>query len=488
MDLLATGNTVKPGLPARTGDTASDSENTNESATFEVFLGLALTVPSPDAMIAAGPEGKPAPEGAVDGLLEITGNPAIPATTSGNMLPVGLPVGPDAITGAGVAQGDGDDAPAVPARRPTSTTLPSSAPPTEPDVAIKVIAVTSTGPAITVEPVANEPAIAKAPEILPRAQAVSKDAQGASQPAPAPLSANPQETPPQAVTAQAISIAHKAAPVARVLAGRQRQAAEPLRLTPAPEAPAVLTPAPAEPLAAVQPVLPAPAVRPDTAKLPSTLSAEAPESSEAADAANTATSRTRPEPAATQTVLISAGVAEPIAAVSDARASSPTQPASAASAPAAPQQGAAHQFGDLVDRLVRAREAETTDFVRSTLATRDFGTVSMQLRSVEGRLHVAMAAADPGFAPAVQAASALAGTGQQALSDSSSQSQPQQQQGQSAQQSSQGQSAPDSQARRQQWERAMQDQQPQGPATASGDDTAKQAASPHGAASSTIYA
>ena len=58
MDLLATGNTVTPGLPARTGDAANEGEKTDESATFEVFLDLALTVPSPDADMATGPEGK----------------------------------------------------------------------------------------------------------------------------------------------------------------------------------------------------------------------------------------------------------------------------------------------------------------------------------------------------------------------------------------------------------------------------------------------
>ena len=180
-------------------------------------------------------------------------------------------------------------------------------------------------------------------------------------------------------------------------------------------------------------------------------------------------------------------MAEPIAPVSDARANQPAQPVAAANTPASQPQSAAQQFGDIVDRLARAREAEQPDLVRSTLATRDFGTVSMQLRPLEGRLHVSLSAADPGFAPAVQAASAIAGTGQQALSDSSAQSQ-QQQQGQSSQQSSPGQSAPDSQARRQQWERASQTQ-PQGPATPSGDDSSKTANGARGAASGgSIYA
>ncbi len=107
MDLLATGNTVKPGLPARNGDAASEGEKSDESATFEVFLDLALTVPSPDAVIVPGPEGKPAPGDGLAALLETTGNPAMPP---GNILPVDLPLGLEAIDGAPGAAARSDKA------------------------------------------------------------------------------------------------------------------------------------------------------------------------------------------------------------------------------------------------------------------------------------------------------------------------------------------------------------------------------------------
>jgi hypothetical protein len=181
--------------------------------------------------------------------------------------------------------------------------------------------------------------------------------------------------------------------------------------------------------------------------------------------------------------------AEPIAPLADSRISAPATGVTP-SAPASASQSAPHDFGDLVDRLVRARETEQPDLVRSTLATRDFGTVAMQLRSVDGRLHVALSASDPAFAPAVQAASAMAGAGQQALSDnaSQSQSQGQQQQGQAAMQSGQGQSAADGQARRQQWERAAEGQSAQAAARAPDHDGSAPANAPRNAASGAIYA
>ncbi len=197
--------------------------------------------------------------------------------------------------------------------------------------------------------------------------------------------------------------------------------------------------------------------------------------------------RSLPDPAAGLQPTSASSLAEPVAPASESRTGPTAQPISPGSTTAAPSQSAARDFGQIVDRLARAREAEQPDFVQSTLTTRDFGTVSMQLRPLEGRLHVAMTSADPGFAPAVQAASSVAGTGQQALSDSSNQSQSQQQ-GQSAQQSGQGQPAPDGQARRQHWERAVSDRLPQGPANPSGNEGATRGTDPRGAASDSIYA
>ncbi len=132
-----------------------------------------------------------------------------------------------------------------------------------------------------------------------------------------------------------------------------------------------------------------------------------------------------PDPATVPQPASAVSLAEPIAPVSDARTGLTAPPSGSATAATAPSQSAARDFGQIVDRLARAREAEQPQFVQSTLTTRDFGTVSMQLRPLEGRLHVAMTSADPGFAPAVQAASAMSGTGQQALSDNANQCQSQ---------------------------------------------------------------
>ena len=142
----------------------------------------------------------------------------------------------------------------------------------------------------------------------------------------------------------------------------------------------------------------------------------------------------------------------------------------------------------IVERLARARETEQGEVVRSSLATREFGQIAMQLRPTEGRLHVSLTAADPSFAPAVQAASATTGTGQQANADTSSQSQSQQQHGQAAHSSGQNQTGPESQARRQDWERAAQGKSPDSTPASSGSATGKSEVDPRGADGSAIYA
>jgi len=122
MDLLATGSAVKPGLPARLDDAASDNEKTDEAAIFEVFLGLALTVPSPDAVVVSGPEGKTAPVDATDAASGSTGNPA---TSTGNILPVALPVGMEPGAQPSLPEANGDDG--AEARRSTPASRPTSA-------------------------------------------------------------------------------------------------------------------------------------------------------------------------------------------------------------------------------------------------------------------------------------------------------------------------------------------------------------------------
>lgn len=89
-----------------------------------------------------------------------------------------------------------------------------------------------------------------------------------------------------------------------------------------------------------------------------------------------------------------------------ARASSPSPVAPGGSADAT---SSPRDFATLVDRLVEARQAATPMNVTAALAHADFGKVTMHFSKDGDGLAVAMASADPGFAPAVQAAAASQG-------------------------------------------------------------------------------
>ena len=60
----------------------------------------------------------------------------------------------------------------------------------------------------------------------------------------------------------------------------------------------------------------------------------------------------------------------------------------------------------LVDRITEARAAAAPDTVRAALVHEEFGSVSLNFRSEASHIHVTLGNADPGFAPAVQAAAA----------------------------------------------------------------------------------
>ncbi|MGD9664649.1 MAG: hypothetical protein AB7U34_05540 [Novosphingobium sp.] len=68
-------------------------------------------------------------------------------------------------------------------------------------------------------------------------------------------------------------------------------------------------------------------------------------------------------------------------------------------------------FESLVGKLAEARETAMPHVVRTVLRHDDFGLVNLRFRADEMRLSVSMNSADPGFAPAVQAASAAAQAG-----------------------------------------------------------------------------
>lgn len=76
-------------------------------------------------------------------------------------------------------------------------------------------------------------------------------------------------------------------------------------------------------------------------------------------------------------------------------------------APATPQTRAdtgPQDFATLIDRLVEARDAAMPQAVRAAIAHAEFGQVSLRFRQQDGDIAVSMTSADPGFAPAVQAA------------------------------------------------------------------------------------
>jgi len=457
MDLFATGASLQPGLPARNGDAASESERTDETAIFEAFLGLALSVPSPDAVIVPGLEGKTAAAEASFAALETTGNPA---TAPGKFLPV-LPV---------EAQGS---------------------------IAEQVAAMSSVKGMVFPQAAPNL-SVDSEGDAAPLARQVAALAQ-------ATVPALPEPVPVATEAARSIDAAQQASPVIAVLASRQRDL--PLQYATAteaaPEKPgdpeaetdlavsnrtvagtALLRPEPVRPAAS------APVV--DPAAQPSTHTPAAPElaggsdKTEARDTAPRAASQSLVDVPEGAPAMATSPEASP-AVLIEPRAAQPVQPTGNASARQV--ETGAQQFGDIVDRLARAREAEAPDMVQSSLATREFGTVAMQLRAVEGRLHVAMTSADPGFAPAVQAASAVAGSSQQALSDSPPQQQGQQQGQQSSQASasSQGQAGPDNQTRQQQPERSASSNSAQAPSDRIANEPG-QPADPRGTADGAIYA
>lgn len=456
MDLFATGASLQPGLPARNGDAASESERTDETAIFEAFLGLALSVPSPDAVIVPGPEGKTAAAEASFAALEATGNPA---TAPGKSLPV-LPVLPLEAQ-ASIAE----QVAAMPSLK--GMAFPQAAPNLSVDgdgdaapLARQVAALAQ----------ATIPAL-PAPVAIATEAARSIDAAQQASPVIAVLVLRQRDLPLQNATATEAVAEKPSDPEAEIdLAVSNRTVAGAALLRPEPVRPAALTPV-ADP--AAQSAAPAPA---------------APELSggsgktEARDAAPRAASQAladQPEGAPAMATSPEAS----LAALVEPRGVQPVQPTG--NAGAKPIETGAQQFGDIVDRLARAREAEAPDMVQSSLATREFGTVAMQLRAVEGRLHVAMTSADPGFAPAVQAASAVAGSSQQALSDS-----PPQQQGQQSSQasaSSHGQTGPENQTRQQQPERSAASSSAQAPSDRIANEPG-QPADPRGTADGAIYA
>lgn len=102
---------------------------------------------------------------------------------------------------------------------------------------------------------------------------------------------------------------------------------------------------------------------------------------------------------------VAAAELQPVMALREAQALTSQTGALASSAgtnaatPAGP-----HDFATLVDRLVEARDAAMPQTVRAAVQHSDFGRVSLSFRADDARLSVSMASADPGFAPAVQAA------------------------------------------------------------------------------------
>ena len=97
---------------------------------------------------------------------------------------------------------------------------------------------------------------------------------------------------------------------------------------------------------------------------------------------------------------------QPILAFRDAQPATGTLNAPV-TAPTTAVQPQGHDFATLVDRLVDARDAAMPQAVKAAIQHADFGQVSLNFQTDDNRLTVSMSSADPGFAPAVQAAAAM---------------------------------------------------------------------------------
>jgi len=77
-----------------------------------------------------------------------------------------------------------------------------------------------------------------------------------------------------------------------------------------------------------------------------------------------------------------------------------------------------HDIAALVDRIAEARAAAGPQVVHAALVHADFGAVSLRFRPEQDHIAVTMGSADPGLAPAVQAAAAASLAGNTAGEDS----------------------------------------------------------------------
>jgi hypothetical protein len=466
MHMLATGNALPPGLPARNGDAPTDGENKDKLAIFEAFLGLALASPSPDGAIVTGPEGKGEAGQPVADSAIVPGNPAMPG---GNILPVALP---DALAVATLNHQPGTPPPAPQRPEPIAAPdrfvrlprLPNEAALNEPVIPSDTLPASGFGaPAGPVS--AQKLAIS-----LTALMQLAGEQPGGGAPAAQPAGAAKGETQPAPQTLAVMQLL-----------------GSPSRELPAPRA--VAAPAPSDTASADGEALAgttsAGSAAPVIARPVNPAAQTMPQGEPGADASAQGQPASQPERLPLAEIPASPLPASDAApALAGPRTS---QPSAVAEAPRSAPSNEGHDFSDVVDRLARAREATGGETVRTSIATREFGLVAMQMRTDDGRLHVAMTAADPGFAPAVQAASMASATGQQQQGNADGSAQ-QQQQGQAGQSSTQGQAAPDGQARQQQQaERVLTGQKAQG---SRGSETDEQPAgdTPRGEPGGAIYA
>lgn len=318
-----------------------------------------------------------------------------------------------------------------------ATAVPAKPAATEPLLAAAPAPVSDISP-----PVAREPAPAQAASASPPAPTaeaipvVTRLAMPAASP-PSPLAATdrpaaspssaPSEIPPAPAngdTAQ-VTIPRGAAPAAqptatvlqasgRVTAQARTPARPELRPEPRPET------SPTKPVAAKADDKPAaaPAFQP-------MVQADAPKDRPATAAQAAAVDSRKPEPA--EPARQQPALATPQPSL-DAPAIVPV-----ADAPKTTAEGiqSGHDFAELVDRLVEAREAASPDTVRAAISHSEFGQVSLRFDQDANGLSVSMTSADPDFAGAVQASAASAQAQTQAdggshqRQDSQGQQQPQ---------------------------------------------------------------
>lgn len=343
----------------------------------------------------------------------------------GKVLPVALPGVPEVEAASDTAKTDADAKPAdeavadgdaaLPALvvwlpLPIATALPTATP--APDSPMRPATAPPVGTdqqiAVMFDPRAGAegqaPSAMKAPEIPAQTQvSASPTPQLPADEAVTPVR-EPAEPRPAPTTRPATVAASLAAPATAIVLAARAPAAEMSAKAALPTAPVQADGAPDTSGLAPAPVAPAQPTTPADRG-----------NGDAPQGEGRAHSHDRPtDPLATlraATPLFAADIAGIAPAASGPVVTSATPGPGTAPTPAQSGIAPPQDLATLVERLVEARQAAAPQAVAATIAHGEFGRVGLSFQQDGGGLAVSMTSADPGFAPAVQAAAASVPSG-----------------------------------------------------------------------------